>query len=244
LLAAALLGPLALTIALVAIIQAVLAPGLAVVLAIAALCVGLFAFMIAMGVRWVASGKTLIAISLPLSIIALVVAWSRPQATPAATESAPQPAPTAALLAPQESPAMARAREKSTQIRCAANLRAIGQALHIYANDNSDRLPPDLTLLDSLGLVRPEQLQSPLDKNESNACDYLYVPEMRLGGGRRNWLVAWGDPRYTDGKGASILYLDGHVEYVEEPKLSEIMSRFLREFEGQFKHAPKIVAPH
>ena len=38
-------------------------------------------------------------------------------------------------------PALSRAREQSNRMKCLANLRSLGQALYLYANDFQDRLP-------------------------------------------------------------------------------------------------------
>src|SRR5258705_7551820 len=38
-------------------------------------------------------------------------------------------------------PSLARARESSRRTQCLANLRTLGQAMHLYANINKDRLP-------------------------------------------------------------------------------------------------------
>jgi prepilin-type N-terminal cleavage/methylation domain-containing protein/prepilin-type processing-associated H-X9-DG protein len=46
-----------------------------------------------------------------------------------------------AILAALLLPALTAAREKSRRTRCVSNLRQVGIALNIYANDNRDRLP-------------------------------------------------------------------------------------------------------
>jgi prepilin-type N-terminal cleavage/methylation domain-containing protein len=46
-----------------------------------------------------------------------------------------------ALLAGMLLPAMARAKQKASQINCVSNLKQIGHALQMYVEDNSDWLP-------------------------------------------------------------------------------------------------------
>ena len=50
-------------------------------------------------------------------------------------------------------PSLNRAREQANRIKCASNMRQIGQALHMYAASNGGQFPPDLpTLLAAPGL--------------------------------------------------------------------------------------------
>lgn len=44
-------------------------------------------------------------------------------------------------------PSTGRARETAQRVKCASNLRQIGQAAFLYANDHSGQLPPDLATI-------------------------------------------------------------------------------------------------
>ncbi len=46
-----------------------------------------------------------------------------------------------AILAALLLPALARARQKATQVRCISNLKQLGHALQMYIDDNDDQLP-------------------------------------------------------------------------------------------------------
>ena len=141
-------------------------------------------------------------------------------------------------------PALAEARKKAMQVRCAANMRQIAQALMVYSQDNRDMMPDDLMLLEKLGLVRAKQFQSPLDSDESNVCDYYYVPYKRYRSGSKNWLLLWTDPAYTDGEGANVVYVDNHAEFLKADEFKRAMDRFVREYKKANRgEAPPVVEP-
>jgi len=129
----------------------------------------------------------------------------------------------------------------------AANLRTIGQACQIYANDNRDQLPPNFQYLLDAGLITPGQLQNPGDPDATNVCDYYFVSYAALSlpasAVRSDWVVAFSDPAYYNGEGAIILFIDGHVEFIREPKFTETIDKFKREFEAKFGEPPTIIEP-
>ena len=51
------------------------------------------------------------------------------------------------LLALFLTPSLGRARESANRVKCASNLRQIGQAAFLYANEHGGQLPPDLPTL-------------------------------------------------------------------------------------------------
>src|SRR5688572_25960380 len=47
-------------------------------------------------------------------------------------------------------PTLARVRAVAVSAQCLSNLRQIGQAAHMYANENKGQLPPDASFLSNL----------------------------------------------------------------------------------------------
>jgi len=122
-------------------------------------------------------------------------------------------------------------------------LHAIGQAARVYARDNADLLPPELETLIDNDSCPALLLVSPLSRHQEPSCDYYYVTGLT----RRDpadWIIAFGDPVYTQGKGASILYLDGHVQYAKEPQFSQELKRFKAAYETASGAPPVIIPPH
>ena len=71
-----------------------------------------------------------------------------------------------AILAALLLPALARARQKATQVKCISNLKQLGQALQMYIDDNDDQLP---------GPVWDGMLAN-ADANSSEELLYYVVP--------------------------------------------------------------------
>jgi prepilin-type processing-associated H-X9-DG protein len=134
-------------------------------------------------------------------------------------------------------------REITPRAHCAANLRGIGQGLKVYAADNRDAFPPSLETLIQEGLCTRVQFVSPLSKHKQAACDYYYVTGL-TNNDPDDWILAYADPAYMKGQGANILYLDGHVDFIREPGLTQELDRFKTAYEGARGIPPVIIPPH
>jgi prepilin-type processing-associated H-X9-DG protein len=128
-------------------------------------------------------------------------------------------------------PSLSRARELAKRAVCSANLRGIGQSCHIYANDNEEWFPPDLQTLIDAGHLTPAELQCPSEPNSSQAVfDYIYVPGLDTRA-PVDWIIVYEDPANHGGEGGNVLYIDSHVEFLEEPEFSAELERVRREIE-------------
>jgi prepilin-type N-terminal cleavage/methylation domain-containing protein len=70
------------------------------------------------------------------------------------------------ILAAMLLPALARARQKATQVNCISNLKQLGHALQMYIDDNEDRLPGPLW----------NGMQASFDENSSEEILYYIYP--------------------------------------------------------------------
>ncbi len=139
-------------------------------------------------------------------------------------------------------PSVAEGREAAMRTRSMTNMRGIAQACLIYANDNDGAFPPDLQVLLNEGLCGPENFVNPLSGNSPPACDYFYVTGLTEDDAP-NWIVAYSDPAHHDDEGASILYLDGHVNFVKEPGFSQEIQAFEQAYEADRGEPPVVIPP-
>lgn len=120
-------------------------------------------------------------------------------------------------------PSLQRARELSKRAVSAANLRGIGQACMIYANDNDDRFPPDLDTVVQGGFVTEIQLRAPTDDAwQPGGCSYVYVAGQSMASDPRN-VLAYERPDVNDGEGANVLFVDGHVEFMRVDSINQVI---------------------
>jgi prepilin-type processing-associated H-X9-DG protein len=135
-------------------------------------------------------------------------------------------------------PSLNRARETANRVKCASNMRSIGQAMIIYATSNRGYLPPDLAMVVPVG-VKMDQFVCPSasDTPASNAAglstpghlSYVYVYQgkpmslRKLGPGSRAAVLYEPFTNHTDG--TNILFADGHVEWLPRASAQPIIDQ-------------------
>lgn len=141
-------------------------------------------------------------------------------------------------------PSLNRAREQANRIKCASNLRQIGQGMMLYANDNKGRYPDTIDPLVRGGylaadvLVCPSSVDTvapggtPAAQAASLATpghlSYVYLGKGLRITARSNVILAY-EPLADHRKdGMNVLYADGHVAW--RPK--GIAPQMVSELEG------------
>jgi prepilin-type processing-associated H-X9-DG protein len=135
----------------------------------------------------------------------------------------------AAVLTAIALPAMNRSREVANRVKCASNMRQVGQAILLYANEHKGNYPPDLgtlTMTEDIGPIvflcpdsnkslpkdmdnmTPEQKADWVNRNS----DYVYVGQDMNFNGPPDRVVMYENIQ-DHGQGMNMLYGDGHVEF-------------------------------
>jgi prepilin-type processing-associated H-X9-DG protein len=128
-------------------------------------------------------------------------------------------------------PSLTRARELARRAVCASNLRGIGIACQIYANDNAERFPPDLAVLLERNLLTAEQFICPssggyvagaqaLEAGGLARLGWTYIAGQTAGGDAGN-VLAFESLANHEGEGGNVLFVDTHVEFLKPPMYGE-----------------------
>ncbi len=131
-------------------------------------------------------------------------------------------------------PAMARAREQARTVASMSNLKQLGLACHMYADDHDDKFPSDLEQAKSY--YRDDKiLKSPRKPSWFDGPSYIYIPDQIVKGNPGN-IVAYENPEFGMDR-VLALFLDGHVEAMDydrfQSELEATYERLGREMPGQ-----------
>ncbi len=135
-------------------------------------------------------------------------------------------------------PALARTRQQAFRMVSATNLKGIGKAMFLYANDYDDKFPPNLQELIEKCDLTPKTLESKRKPKDFAGPSYIYVTGQNTSMYPGN-ITVYENPAYcTDG--INVLFLDGHVQWMKPDEfikeLKETYKRLDREMpEIKFK---------
>jgi len=108
----------------------------------------------------------------------------------------------------------------------ASNLNLIGKACLIYANDNNDRLPPNLQVLAEKGYLKADALESPRKPKDFEGPSYIYVSGLTITMPPDSILV-YENPEFCSNV-INVLFMDAHVQAMKPDE-------FLRRLEATYK---------
>jgi len=123
-------------------------------------------------------------------------------------------------------PSLNRARETANRVKCASNMRQIGQALLLYSNENRGAYPADFGPLlltqdiTSEVFVCPSSNATPAPGGNTpqavavlpQHCSYVYLPGHN-NAAPANVVIVYEPMTNHDGDGSNFLWGDGHVSF-------------------------------
>jgi prepilin-type processing-associated H-X9-DG protein len=147
-----------------------------------------------------------------------------------------------ALLASILLPSLNRARETANRVKCASNMRQIGQAMLLYSNENKGKYPQDLgTLIKTQDItadvfvcpsgdttIPPEIRGAGLEKAAEwvNAnSDYVYLGKGFGNTAPADQVMLYEKPDAHDRDGMNMLFGDGHVEWQTMPGAQRLLEQ-------------------
>lgn len=184
---------------------------------------------------------------LPLAAVALgIVARFRSAAAPARGANAAIVLGAIALLLTLSTlvmlPALCRSSEQANRVKCASNLRQIGQALAMYAESHGGQFPPTIEALAAASDLTPAVFNCP-SSNDSPAdvekasdwstaftadghhLSYVYVAGgLSASGVTPESILAYENPHDHLDEGMNVLYGDYHVEWVTKVEADRILA--------------------
>jgi prepilin-type processing-associated H-X9-DG protein len=121
-------------------------------------------------------------------------------------------------------PALAKAKDQSQRVVSMNNLKQIGLACMMYANDHNGEFPPNLEVLVKDGHLTDKILVSPRKPTGHSGPSYIYIAGQKTSSPIEN-ILAYEDPSFAkDGKRIA-LFLDGHVEALEPGRFQEVLKK-------------------
>jgi prepilin-type processing-associated H-X9-DG protein len=156
-------------------------------------------------------------------------------------------------------PSLSRARETANRVKCASNMRQIGQGMFLYANENKGKFPPDLgTILLTQDLTAPvffcpsddvvmpadlfgpavaantlENLQKQRAKFVNENSHFVYLGAGLTSNAGADVVVLHEKPGAHNGQGMNLLFADGHVEFMFTPAAMETIERSQKARKGK-----------
>jgi prepilin-type processing-associated H-X9-DG protein len=136
-------------------------------------------------------------------------------------------------------PCIDRAREPAQRIKCASNLRQIGQAILLYANENQGQCPPrfeDLLLTEDIGsevftcpssndTMAPGTTPQAQAQNLSTGghLSYIYLGAGHALNSSPTAVLAYEPLSNHAGGGINVLYFDGTVTFIPAPQARQLL---------------------
>ncbi len=132
---------------------------------------------------------------------------------------------------------MERARQQSQRISCLGNLKQIGLACHLYANDNREKFPDKLVDLLPNYATSKKMFICPDTNAQEGDVTYVYIKGLGETDDPDKILAYDADGNHKDGR--NVLYVDGHANFMAEADFQKALAKQEKAQEKPAEAAPK-----
>jgi len=117
-------------------------------------------------------------------------------------------------------PALSKTKKIAKRTVSATNLKSIGLAGIIYADDHEGRFPSNLDVLVTECDLSRETLVSPRKPDDFNGPSYILIEGLSIKApSPATMVLAYENPSFCDDSMVNVLYVDGHVAVEEKSAL-------------------------
>ena len=136
-------------------------------------------------------------------------------------------------LAALQETAFEQSKSLARRASCMSNLKQIGLALHMYAQDYDGKFPDDLSTLCPNYISNPKIFKCRGDKTiseikemkQGTRISYVYVTVLTEQDSTDRILAYDASPDFHDGEGRNVLFLDGHVAWYAEKEFQKLLKK-------------------
>lgn len=133
-------------------------------------------------------------------------------------------------------PALSKTKKVAQRVVSSTNLKSIGTACMVYANDYDDKFPSNLDVLIKECDLSPETLVSPRKPKNFDGPSYILIEGLTTEA-PASVILAYENPVFcSDGK-VNVLYADGHISVEDKPQAKQALQKT---YEYLKKPTPKL----
>lgn len=121
-------------------------------------------------------------------------------------------------------PALNKTKTIAQRVVAGTNLKGIGTACHVYANDHQDKFPPNLEVLIEECDVSPKSLESPRKPKDHSGPSFIYIAGQSVSNPPTN-ILAYEDPSFVKDGMINVLFVDGHSEAMKMEPFQEALKK-------------------
>jgi prepilin-type processing-associated H-X9-DG protein len=121
-------------------------------------------------------------------------------------------------------PALSKTKTIAQRVVSGTNLKGIGTACMVYANDYDDKFPSTLEVLIEECDLSPETLVSPRKPDSFNGPSYILVQGLTAAA-PPSVVLAYENPVFCNDGKVNVLYVDGHVAAEDKPQVKQALQK-------------------